>query len=57
MASELPPDELLPWSTRLARRYLGAELAEAYGKRNAVAGELLVRVSLEMVVARKGVAD
>jgi len=33
VASELPPDELLPWSTRLARRYLGAELAEAYGKR------------------------
>jgi len=57
VASELPPDELLPWSTRIARRYMGAELAEAYGKRNAVAGELLVRVPLEKMVAHKGIAD
>ena len=56
VASELPPAELLPWST-IASRYMGAEQAAAYGKRNAVAGELLVRVALTKVVARAGIAD
>lgn len=32
------------WATRLAARYMGPDLAEAYGKRNAVKGELVVRV-------------
>lgn len=57
VASELPPTELLPWSTLIASRYMGAEQAAAYGKRNAVAGELLVRVALTRVVARAGIAD
>ena len=56
-AAELLPTELLPWSTRIARRYMGSELADAYGKRNAVAGELLVRVPLAKVVAQQDVAD
>ena len=56
-ASELSPAELLPRSTRIARRYMGAEQAEACGKRNAVAGELLVRVALTRVVACAGIAD
>lgn len=38
-------DELRYWATIIAGRYMGAELAEAYGNRNAVAGELLVRVT------------
>lgn len=54
---ELRPSELLPWSTRIARRYMGAERAEAVGRRNAVAGELLIRVPLTKVTARKAVAD
>jgi PPOX class probable F420-dependent enzyme len=53
-ASELSPAELLPRSTRIARRYMGAEQAEACGKRNTVAGELMVRVALTKVVARAG---
>jgi len=28
----------------MAARYMGEELAEAYGKRNSVAGELVVRI-------------
>ena len=36
---------------------MGAEQADAYGRRNAAPGELLVRVSLTKVIARKGVAD
>ena len=38
------PDDLLAWSTRIGGRYMGADLAEQYGRRNAVPGELLVRI-------------
>jgi PPOX class probable F420-dependent enzyme len=55
--SELALPELLPWTTRIAARYMGADQADAYGKRNAVEGEMLVRVSLSKVMARKGIAD
>jgi PPOX class probable F420-dependent enzyme len=54
---ELSPEELLPWATRIASRYVAPGQAEAYGKRNAVAGELLVRAPLTKVIARKGIAD
>ena len=37
--------------------HMGAEQAAAYGKRNAVEGELLVRVALGKVLARGGIAD
>jgi hypothetical protein len=36
---------------------MGAELAEAFGKRNAVAGELLVRVKPTKIIAWKDIAD
>ena len=49
--------ELKYWSTRIAGRYMGAELAEAYGKRNSVEGELLVRVTPTKVVFIKDVAS
>lgn len=45
------------WSTRIAHRYMGADLADSYGARNAVEGELLVRLRIEHVVAFGGVAD
>jgi PPOX class probable F420-dependent enzyme len=45
------------WSTRIAARYMGEELAEAYGKRNSVEGELLVRVTPTKVVFIKDVAS
>jgi PPOX class probable F420-dependent enzyme len=38
-------DALRHWATIIAGRYMGVEQAEAFGNRNAVAGELLVRVS------------
>ena len=50
-------DELLGWATRLGGRYMGADRAEAFGRRNAVDGELLVRVTPERVVARRNIAD
>jgi len=49
--------DLLYWATRLGGRYMGAELAESYGRRNAVPSELLVRVTPEKIVARKNIAD
>jgi hypothetical protein len=45
------------WATRIAARYMGVDQADAYGKRNAVPGELLVRVRQTKIVAVKGVAD
>ncbi|MFC0031735.1 PPOX class F420-dependent oxidoreductase [Micromonospora chaiyaphumensis] len=51
------PVESLPWSTRIAARYMGADRAEEYGRRNAVPGELLVRLRAEQVVAFAGIAD
>ncbi|AXG82042.1 PPOX class F420-dependent oxidoreductase [Streptomyces paludis] len=45
------PAELLKWSTRIAARYMGEERAAEFGRRNAVPGELLVRVRVERVSA------
>jgi PPOX class probable F420-dependent enzyme len=50
-------EELKYWSTRIGGRYMGEELAEAYGKRNSVEGELLVRVTPTKVVFIKDVAS
>jgi PPOX class probable F420-dependent enzyme len=50
-------DELLYWGTRIAGRYMGEEKAEAYGRRNAVPPEMVVRVSVDNVVAKLNVAD
>ncbi len=36
---------------------MGAALAESYGRRNAVPGELLVRLTPERTVTEAGVAD
>ena len=51
------PDELLRWATRIAARYMGPEQAEAYGRRNAVPPEMVVRVTPTKVTAVTGVAD
>ena len=50
-------DEMRLWSARIAERYVGKELAAAYGDRNTGAGELLVRLPAEKVVAFTGIAD
>ena len=51
------PAELLHWATRIAARYMGAEAADHYGRRNAVPPEMVVRVSPTNVVATVGVTD
>lgn len=50
------PDELRYWATRIGGRYMGADQAEAYGERNAVPPEMVVRVTVERVVAKVEVA-
>lgn len=49
--------DLLHWATRIGGRYMGVERAEEYGRRNAVPGELLVRVTPHKVLAHKNIAD
>ncbi|MBT2377734.1 pyridoxamine 5-phosphate oxidase [Streptomyces sp. CB00316] len=51
------PEELLRWATRIAERYVGPEAAEEFGRRNGVAGELVVRVRIDKVIALAGLAD
>jgi PPOX class probable F420-dependent enzyme len=50
------PDLLRSWATRIAGRYMGAELAEQYGERNSVPGELLVRITPTRIVAQADIA-
>ena len=53
---DMSPEEQLKWSTRIAGRYMGAELADQYGKRNAVPGELVVRIVPTNIIAKKNIA-
>jgi PPOX class probable F420-dependent enzyme len=55
--TSVDPDELLRWGTRIGGRYMGADQAEAYGRRNAVPPEMVVRVRPTHVVAKVDVAD
>ena len=50
MTSE-DPAELLRAATAIGGRYMGADRAEEFGRRNAVPGELLVRLRPTKVVA------
>jgi len=49
-------NELLKWTTKIAGRYMGQGNAEAYGKRNAVKGELLVKLRPTKIIAQKDIA-
>jgi PPOX class probable F420-dependent enzyme len=49
--------DMLSYATRIGARYMGEELAEQFGRRNAVDGELLVRLRAEQVFAVRDLAD
>ncbi|MFB7541635.1 PPOX class F420-dependent oxidoreductase [Streptomyces zaomyceticus] len=51
------PAELRHWAGRIGARYMGEDRADEFGERNGVPGELLVRVSIQKVIAKGGVAD
>jgi PPOX class probable F420-dependent enzyme len=44
-------DELVASATAIGRRYMGADRAEEFGKRNGVPGELLVKLRPTKVIA------
>jgi PPOX class probable F420-dependent enzyme len=49
--------DLLETATRIGGRYMGAHRATEFGRRNAVPGELVVRVRPTKVVAEFNIAD
>lgn len=51
------PDELVAVATRIGGRYMGADRAEEFGRRNGVPGELIVRVTPTKVVKAFNLAD
>jgi hypothetical protein len=50
-------DDLRHWATAIAARYMGDDLADQYGARNAVPGELLVRFRPDKVLAQADIAE
>jgi len=50
------PEELLRFATAIGSRYMGEARAEEFGQRNAVPGEILVRVTPERVIAEAELA-
>ena len=51
------PAELREIATRIGRRYMGDARADEFGARNATAGELLVRLRPEHVLAQAELAE
>ena len=54
---QLPHEELLEWTTKIARRYVPSAQANTFGERNAVEGEILVRVTPLSIFAYAGIAE
>ncbi len=50
-------DEIKRWATLLGGRYMGQDNAEAYGQRNGVPGQLVVRVTPMHIVFHKDIAS
>ncbi len=55
--SSTDPADLLFWGTRIGGRYMGADHAEAYGRRNAVPPEMVVRVTATKIIAKVDITD
>jgi PPOX class probable F420-dependent enzyme len=53
---ETDPEAMLPHSVAIARRYMGADRAEEFGRRNAVEGEYLVRLTPSHLVGMDDMA-
>jgi PPOX class probable F420-dependent enzyme len=54
---ERDPQAMLERSIAIARRYMGEQQAEAFGRRNAVEGELLIKIAPTRIVGVDNVAD
>ena len=49
--------EMRRWACALGARYMGEDVADRYGERNAVPGELLVRLVPDRIVAQADISD
>lgn len=49
--------KLFKWATRIAERYMGKDMAEAYGKRNSREDEIVIRVEPTRILAEKDIAN
>jgi hypothetical protein len=50
-------EDLLDIATRIGGRYMGPHRAKEFGQRNAVSGELVVRVQPTKVISAFNIAD
>jgi len=50
-------DEVARWAAIIGGRYMGADRAGEYGRRNGVPGELLVRVTPTKIISARDLAD
>ncbi|AUS79981.1 PPOX class F420-dependent oxidoreductase [Actinoalloteichus sp. AHMU CJ021] len=50
-------DAVRRWATAIAARYVGAEVAEEYGRRNATPGEVVVRVTPTHIAGARALAE
>ena len=48
---------LFKWATKIAERYMGKDMAEAYGKRNSGEDEVVIRIEPTKILAEKDIAD
>jgi PPOX class probable F420-dependent enzyme len=51
------PDQRRYWARRIAARYMGEDLADEYGRRNGVEGELVIRVQPTKIIAQNDVSE
>jgi PPOX class probable F420-dependent enzyme len=49
-------DEIVRWATRIAGRYMGEDRAADFGRRDALKGEVLVRVAPDKAIGRADIA-
>jgi PPOX class probable F420-dependent enzyme len=49
-------NDLFRFAKRIARRYVGKDNAEKYGRRNSTEGEVLVRIKAKRIIAEKDIA-
>lgn len=54
--TSVDPSDMLHWATRIADRYMGAERADEYGRRNAVPPEMVVRVTPTTIFANQNIS-
>jgi PPOX class probable F420-dependent enzyme len=50
-------EDLSIWTTRIGARYMGEANAEQFGRRNAMEGEVLVRLHINKMIAQDGISD